>query len=106
MSWLLEALRALGAGQQLVMGGVLLIGALYLVKAVKIGKLIGAVFSSAAAYLIAFCVAGGLAIALGWIDPNVGAATSQLATAADAIWSAIGDWVIDQTVGRLEESTV
>jgi len=102
VSWLLEALAALGAGQRLMMGAMLLAGALYLFKVVKIGRVIGSVFSSAAAYGIVVLVGAGLAIALGWIDPNVGRMTSQVASAGDAIWSAVGEWVIDMTIGRLE----
>jgi len=105
MSWLLEALGALGAGQQVVMGATLLIVGFYLFKAVKIGKVVGDLFTSAAGYAIVVAVGAGLAIALGWVDPNVGAATSQLATAVDAVWSVVGEWVIDQTIGRLGEST-
>lgn len=104
MSWLLEALEALGAGQQLLMGAMLLMGALYVLKAVKIGKIIGNSISSMAAYGIVLLVAGGVTIALGWIDPNIGRMTSQVATFADTVWSAIGDWVIDVTVGRLSGS--
>ena len=101
MSWLLEALEALGAGQRLMMGAVLLAGALYLFKVVKIGRLIGNVLSSGAAYAIVVLVGAGVAIALGWIDPNVSAITSQLSTAADALWNAVGEWVIDQTIERV-----
>ena len=104
MSWLLEALEALGAGQQLIMGAMLLMGALYVFKFVKIGKVIGDSISSVAAYGIVLLVAGGLAIALGWIDPNIGRITSQVATFVETVWSAIGDWVIDVTIGRLEET--
>jgi len=104
MSWLLEALAALGAGQRLMMGAMLLAGGLYLFKAVKIGRLIGSVFSSAAAYGIVVLVGAGLAIALGWIDPNVGRMTSQVATFVDTVWNAVGEWVIDATIGRLEET--
>jgi hypothetical protein len=103
MSWLLEALEALGAGQRLMMGAVLLAGALYLFKAVKIGRLIGNVLSSGAAYAIVVLVGAGVAIALGWIDPNVSAITSQLSTAADTVWSAVGEWVVDATIRRLTE---
>lgn len=102
MSWLLDALSALGAGQQVLMGAMLLIGALYILKFIKIGKIIGDTVSSGAAYGIAILVVGGLAIALGWVDPNVSAMTSQLGTFADTVWSAIGGWVIEQTIGRLE----
>jgi len=102
MSWLLEALAALGAGQRLMMGAVFLAGALYLFKAVKIGRFIGRVLSSGAAYGIVVLVGAGLAIALGWIDPNVGRMTSQLATFVDTVWNAIGEWVIDATIGRLD----
>ncbi|ELZ30370.1 hypothetical protein [Halorubrum distributum] len=102
MSWLLDALSALGAGQQVLMGAMLLMGALYILKVVKIGKVIGDTVSSGAAYGIAILVVGGVAIALGWVDPNVSAMTSQLGTFADTVWSAIGDWVIEQTLGRLE----
>jgi hypothetical protein len=102
MSWLLDALSALGAGQQVLMGAMLLMGALYVLKFVKIGKVIGDTVSSGAAYGIAILVVGGLAIALGWVDPNVSAMTSQVGTFADTVWSAIGDWVIEQTLGRLE----
>lgn len=101
MSWLLEALAALGAGQRLMMGAMLLAGALYLFKAVKIGRIIGDVVSSGAAYAIVVLVGAGVAIALGWIDPNVSRMTSQLSTGATAVWDAIGEWVIDQTIGRL-----
>ncbi|EMA71944.1 hypothetical protein [Halorubrum distributum] len=101
MSWLLEALAALGAGQRLMMGAMLLAGALYLFKVVRIGRLVGSVLSSGAAYGIVVLVGAGVAIALGWIDPNVSAMTSQLSTAVDAVWSFIGEWVIDQTIGRL-----
>ncbi|SFR31160.1 hypothetical protein [Halorubrum sodomense] len=101
MSWLLEALAALGAGQQVLMGATLLVVGFYLFKAVKIGKVVGDLFSSAAGYAIVVAVGAGLAIALGWVDPNVGAATSQLATAVDAVWSVVGEWVIEQTIGRL-----
>ena len=101
MSWLLEALEALGAGQRLMMGAVLLAGALYLFKVVKIGRFIGNVLSSGAAYAIVVLVGAGVAIALGWIDPNVSAITSQLSTAADALWNAVGEWVIDQTIERV-----
>lgn len=104
MSWFLEALSALGAGQRLMMGAMFAAVALYLFKAVKIGRVIGSVFSSAAAYGIVVLVGAGVAIALGWIDPNVGRATSQLSTAVDAVWSAVGEWVIDATIGRLEET--
>ncbi|MFY4816279.1 hypothetical protein ACOJIV_26890 [Haloarcula sp. AONF1] len=104
MSWLLEALAALGAGQQVLMGAMLLMGALYILKVVKIGKIIGDTVSSGAAYGIVLLVVGGLAIALGWIDPNIGRMTSQVATFADTVWSAIGEWVIEQTLGRLEEA--
>ena len=104
MSWLLEALAALGAGQRLMMGAMLLAGALYLFKAVKVGRLIGSVLSSGAAYGMVVLVGAGVAVALGWIDPNVSAMTSQLSTAVDAVWSAVGEWVIDQTIGRLEAS--
>ena len=101
MSWLLEALGALGAGEQVLMGATLLVVGFYLFKAVKIGKVVGDLFSSAAAYAIVVAVGAGIAIALGWVDPNVGAATSQLRTAVDAVWSVVGEWVIDQTVSRL-----
>ena len=101
MSWLLEALGALGAGEQVLMGATLLVVGFYLFKAVKIGKVVGDLFSSAAAYAIVVAVGAGIAIALGWVDPNVGAATSQLKTAADAMWSVVGEWMIDQTIGRL-----
>ncbi|TKX53044.1 hypothetical protein EXE42_14565 [Halorubrum sp. SP3] len=104
MSWFLEALSALGAGQQALMGAMLLMGAFYILKVVKIGKLIGDTVSSGAAYGIAILVVGGLAIALGWIDPNIGRMTSQVATFADTVWSAIGEWVIKQTLGRLESA--
>jgi dipeptide/tripeptide permease len=104
MSWLLEALSALGAGQQLVMGATVLVVGFYLFKAVKIGKIIGDGLSSIAGYGIVLSVVGGVAIALGWIDPNVSAMVSQLSTAVDAVWSAVGEWVIDQTIGRLETS--
>ena len=103
MSWFLEALAALGAGQRLMMGAMLLAGALYLFKVVKIGRVIGSVFSSAAAYGIVVLVGAGLAIALGWIDPNVSRMTSQLSTGASAVWDAIGEWVVDATIGRLTE---
>jgi hypothetical protein len=103
MSWLLDALSALGAGQQLLMGAMLFVGAFYILKVVKIGKIIGDTVSSGAAYGIAILVVGGAAIALGWVDPNVSAMTSQLATFADTVWSAIGDWVIEQTIGRLDK---
>lgn len=104
MSWLLEALSALGAGQRLMMGAMLLAGALYLFKVVKIGRLVGSVLSSGAAYGIVILVGAGLAIALGWIDPDVSTITSQVSTAVDAVWSAVGEWVIDQTIGRLRSA--
>ncbi|EMA71713.1 hypothetical protein [Halorubrum distributum] len=104
MSWLLEALSALGAGQQVLMGATLLVVGFYIFKGVKLGKIIGDSISSMAAYGIVLLVAGGLAIALGWVDPNIGRITSQVATFVDTVWSAIGDWVIDQTIGRLEET--
>ena len=104
MSWLLEALAALGAGQQLMMGAMLFVVAIYLFKAVKVGRIVGSILSSGVAYGIVILVGAGIAIALGWVDPNVGRMTSQLATGADAVWDAIGGWVIDQTIGRLEES--
>jgi hypothetical protein len=104
MSWLLEALEALGAGQQLLMSAMLLMGALYVLKFVKIGKIIGDSISSMAAYGIVLLVAGGVTIALGWVDPNIGRMTSQVATFTDTVWSAIGDWVIEQTLGRLTGS--
>jgi len=103
MSWLLEALAALGAGQRLMMGAMLFAGAFYLLKAVKVGKLVGDVLSSGAAYAIVLAVGAGLAIALGWIDPNVSRMTSQLSTGASAVWDAIGEWVVDATIGRLTE---
>ena len=103
MSWLLEALEALGAGQQLLMGAMLLMGALYVLKVVKIGKIIGDSISSMAGYGIVLLVAGGLLIAFGWVDPNVSAMTSQLSTAVDALWSVVGEWVVEQTLGRLDE---
>ena len=105
MSWLLEALEALGAGQRLMMGAMLLAGALYLFKAVKIGQVIASIFSSGAKYGIVVLVGAGVAIALGWIDPNVGHMTSQLVTFANAMWNAIGEWVIDQTVGFFQHET-
>ena len=101
MSWLFEALSALGAGQRLMMGAMLLAGALYLFKAVKVGRLVGSVLSSGAAYGIVVLVGAGVAIALGWVDPNVDAITTQVSTAVETIWSAVGEWVIDQTIGRL-----
>lgn len=104
MSWLLEALSALGAGQQVLMGATLLVVGFYIFKGVKLGKIIGDSISSMAAYGIVLSIAAGLAIAFGWVDPNVSAMTSQLSTAVDAVWSAIGDWVINQTIGRLEAS--
>lgn len=104
MSWLLEALAALGAGQQLMMGAVLFVVAIYLFKPVKIGRIVGNVLSSGVAYGIVILVGGGIAIALGWVDPNVGRMTSQLATGADAVWDAAGEWVVDQLIGRLEEA--
>jgi len=103
MSWLLEALAALGAGQRLMMGAMLFAGAFYLLKAVKVGKLVGDVLSSGAAYAIVLAVGAGLAIALGWIDPNVSRMTSQLSTGASAVWDAIGELVVDATIGRLTE---
>ncbi|TKX65679.1 hypothetical protein [Halorubrum sp. GN12_10-3_MGM] len=101
MSWLFEALSALGAGQRLMMGAMLLAGALYLFKAVKVGRLVGSVLSSGAAYGIVVLVGAGVAIALGWVDPNVDAITTQVSTAVETIWSAVGEWVIDHTIGRL-----
>jgi len=102
MSWLLEALAALGAGQRLMMGAMLFAGAFYLLKAVKVGKLVGDVLSSGAAYAIVLAVVAGVAIALGWVDPNVGRMTAQLATFADTVWNAIGEWTLRLTVERVE----
>jgi len=104
VSWLLEALAALGAGQQLMMGAMLFVVAIYLFKAVQVGRIVGGILSSGVAYGIVILVGAGIAIALGWVDPNVGRMTSQLTTGADAVWDAIGGWVIDQTIGRLEGS--
>lgn len=104
MSWLLEALAALGAGQQLMMGAVLFVVAIYLFKAVKIGRIVGSILSSGVAYGIVILVGGGIAIALGWVDPNVDRMASQLATGADAVWDAIGEWVVEQLIGRLEDA--
>jgi len=101
MSWLLEALGALGAGERIIMGATLVFVAFYLFKAVKIGKVVGDLFTSAAGYAIVVAVGAGLAIALGWVDPNVGAATSQLGTAANAVWNVVGEWVVEQTLGRI-----
>ena len=97
MSWLLEVLAALGAGQRLMMGAMLLAGALYLFKAVKIGRIIGDLLSSGAAYAIVVLVGGGIAIGLGWIDPNVSRMMSQVSTGARVVWDAVGEWIIDQT---------
>jgi len=96
MSFVLDILRALGVGQSILLGGTLVVAAWYVRKGVGAAALVGGLFSSAAGYAFVILVAAGVSIALGWIDPSPSTATSQLTTAADAVWSAVGDWVVQR----------
>lgn len=101
MSAVIDFVRSLGAGQSVVMGVTALLVAWYVFKAVKIGKFVGSLFTSAAGYGIVLLVAGGGVIALGWVDPNIPKASEQVAAASGWLWDLVGAWVVERLSGAL-----
>jgi hypothetical protein len=91
VSLLLDALRGLGLGGQLLVAATLLMGGVYAWKGAKTVNLVAAYAASGMLYVVVLLVAIGLAIAAGWIDPNPGAFLSFVGDVVDAVLGAIGD---------------
>lgn len=101
MSFIIDVLRSAGAGEQLVIAAFALVAAFYVFKVVKIGKLVGGLVSSAAGYGIVILVGAGLAIALGWVDPNLGRIGQHISTVTDAVANQLGDFIAGKLRGML-----
>jgi len=98
MSIIIDVLRSAGAGEQLVIAAFALVAAFYVFKVVKIGQFAGALVSSAAGYGIVILVGSGIAIAAGWVDPNLGVLSKHVSTVIDAVTG----WLADLLAGKLE----
>lgn len=99
MSFLLDILREMGVGGQVLTGVMLFVAAFYLIKFVSVGKMVGGMVSSATGYGIVLLVAIGAAIALGWLDPNVGTVSGHISGVTSFVWDLVGDLVVDQIEG-------
>lgn len=91
MSLLLDALRSLGLGGQLLAAATLVMGGVYAWKSAKVVNLLAAYTASGMLYVVVLLVAVGLATAAGWIDPNPGAFMAFVGDVLNAVLGAIGD---------------
>lgn len=94
MSFLLDILAGLGAGQSLLAAAALFFVAWYLFKTIKIGKLAGAVIGGAMMYVIVGIVFIALAAAVGWVDLRPGSFVHAVGAVVDFVLSH-GDAVVD-----------
>lgn len=70
MSLLIDTLRALGVGGQLLVAAVLFAAAIYAYKGAGLAKLAALQAASGLWYVVVLGIALGTAILAGWIDPN------------------------------------
>lgn len=101
MSFIIDVLRTAGAGEQLIIAAFALIAAFHMFKLIKIGKFVGAVVSSAAGYGIVILVGSGIAIAAGWIDPNLGIVSEHISAVIDAVTGWLGDLLVEKLEGMV-----
>ena len=66
------------------------------------GAVVGAV-GSAATIAIAVVVALFGVVALGYWDPPISEITADALGAGKALYDLVGEWLVEQTLGRLEE---
>lgn len=78
MSLLLDALRALGVGGNLLVAAILGLAGFYLFRGKRYAGTAAAATGSAAIYGIVVLVALSVSIALGWLEPNPGLITDAL----------------------------
>lgn len=84
--FLWELLSGLGLGGQVVTAAVLLLSALYIIRAVRLGRLVAGLAGSVAMYSLAILVVAALAIGLGWVDPHVSRVLEHVTTGAAWVW--------------------
>lgn len=67
-----EFLASLGFGSQIVVAASLVMGALYVYRAVGVARIIASVGGMIASHALVLLVAFAAVIALGWVAPNAG----------------------------------
>lgn len=101
MSFILDILRSAGLGGDIVLGAMAILVAWYLFKSVKVGKFIGAALASGVGYAMVLLIGAGVAIAAGWIDPNLGRIGQHISTVTDAVANKLADFLAGKLEGML-----
>ena len=101
MSFILDILRSAGLGGDIILGAMAILVAWYLFKSVKLGKLVGAALASGVGYAMVLLIGAGVAIAAGWIDPNLGRIGQHVGSVTDAVARWLGDLLADRLEGML-----
>lgn len=84
-------IQSLGLGEQLFAAAILFVAAFYLLRGLSFAGTVGVAISSGVMYLVVTAVALGLALALGWLDPQPGVIQSTI----DAVQGFLEDFVLD-----------
>lgn len=83
------------------------IGALVVLLRFRRWKAVGAavvgIFSSAATIGVAVIVTLFLIVALGYWEPPVSQIVGDVVGTGRTLWSLVGEWLVEQTLGRLED---
>lgn len=92
-------IQSLGLGEQLFAAAILFVAAFYLLRGLSLAGTVGAVFTSGVMYVVVTAVALGLALALGWLDPQPGVIQSTISAAKGVL----EDFVLDVLAKLLDE---
>jgi len=92
-------LSGLGLGEQLFAAGLLLVVAWYLLRAVSMAGTVGVAISSSIMYMVVTAVVLAVALALGWLDPQMDVIRETLAGGRGILEDVLVEWLADQLSG-------
>ena len=102
MSLLLDGLRAVGVGGNVLIAAMIALAAFYVFRGKRYAGAAAAVGGSITVYTIAVLGALALAIGLGWLEPNPGLVSEALSAVRGPVGDLVGtvvDMAIDSLVG-------
>jgi len=94
-------LSGLGLGEQLFTAGLMLVVAWYLLRALSMAGTLGVAVSSGIMYAVVTAVVLAVALAAGWLDPQMGAITDGISQVEDIVRT----FVVDIVESALEGAT-
>lgn len=96
---LMDLLGIVGLGGQVVLAASVGLGAWYLVKALRIGRVVGSVIAGGIRTTAAIAAFLAVGIALGWVDLSFGAMLADLQNGAVVAIDLGKDWIVERLFG-------